>query len=476
MLEQLLRYICPIEDIKTMDNDTILIIEDDEPQLKSLAGFLENQSFSVFATTSSVEGVRIASEQLIDLVLTDYKMPEKNGMDVLREVKKINPEIAVIIMTAFGDIGTAVQVMKEGAFDYLTKPILELDELEMTIRKALERKRLISENKELRERLQDKYRFNEIIYGSPEMEEVLNIAGRSANSKASIIIYGESGTGKELVAKAIHYNSPRKDNPLVSVNCAALNENLLESELFGHEKGAFTGADKQRKGRFEQADGGTIFLDEVGEITLATQVKLLRVLQEREFERVGGNQTISVDVRVITATNKDLEKMVSDGSFRQDLFYRLNVISIRIPPLRERRSDIQPLVSYFISKFALENDKEIEGISREATDILLKYDYPGNVRELENAIQRAVVMTRGNLITTDDLPIYIKTAKSEGGLPAEKNSLDYMVENLERRLILEAIEQASGNQSKAAELLGIGERNLRYKLKKYGMKQSKENR
>jgi DNA-binding NtrC family response regulator len=459
-----------------MDNDTILIIEDDEPQLKSLAGFLENQSFNVIATTSSVEGIGIASEQVIDLVLTDFKMPVKNGMDVLREIKKINPEIAVIIMTAFGDIGTAVQVMKEGAFDYLTKPILELDELEMTIKKALERKRLISENKELRERLQDKYRFNEIIYGSPEMEEVLNIAGRSANSKASIIIYGESGTGKELVAKAIHYNSPRKDNPLVSVNCAALNENLLESELFGHEKGAYTGADKQRKGRFEQADGGTIFLDEVGEIPLATQVKLLRVLQEREFERVGGNQTIRVDVRVITATNKDLEKMVGDGSFRQDFFYRLNVISMRIPPLRERRSDIQPLVSYFISKFASENDKDIEGISREAMDVLLKYDYPGNVRELENAIQRAVVMTRGNLITTDDLPIYIKTAKSESDLPVEKNSLDHIVENLERRLILEAIEQASGNQSKAAELLGIGERNLRYKLKKYGMKQSKEDK
>jgi len=459
-----------------MDNDTILIIEDDEPQLKSLAGFLENQSFDVIATASSVEGIRIASEQVIDLVLTDFKMPEKNGMDVLREIKKINPEIAVIIMTAFGDIGTAVQVMKEGAFDYLTKPILELDELEMTIRKALERKRLISENKELRERLQDKYRFNEIIYGSPEMEEVLNIAGRSANSRASIIIYGESGTGKELVAKAIHYSSPRKGNPLVSVNCAALNENLLESELFGHEKGAFTGADKQRKGRFEQADGGTIFLDEVGEIPLAVQVKLLRVLQEREFERVGGNQTIRVDVRVITATNKDLEKMVGDGSFRQDFFYRLNVISIRIPPLRERRSDIQPLVSYFISKFASENDKDIEGISREAMDILLKYDYPGNVRELENAIHRAVVMARGNLITTDDLPIYIKTAKSESDLPVEKNSLDQMVENLERRLILEAIEQASGNQSKAAELLGIGERNLRYKLKKYGMKQSKEDK
>jgi len=456
-----------------MDNDTVLVIEDDEPQLISLTGFLEHLGFDVISTISSVEGIKIASEQPIDLVLTDYKMPEKNGMDVLREVKKINPEIGVIVMTAYGDIETAVSVMKENAVDYLTKPILDLDNLELIIKKALERKRLVSENRELREKLHDKYRFDEIIYVSPEMEGVLNIAGRSANSKASILIYGESGTGKELVAKAIHYTSPRKDAPLVSVNCAALNENLLESELFGHEKGAFTGSDKQRKGRFEQADNGTIFLDEVGEIPLTIQVKLLRVIQEREFERVGGNQTIRVDVRVITATNKNLEKMVSDGTFRQDLFYRLNVISISIPPLRERRSDIPPLVSYFVSKFASENNKEIESISKEAMDVLLKYNYPGNVRELENVIQRAVVMTRGKILTTDDLPIYMKSNKSEDVLTTEKGrrSLDEIVEELERKLISEALEQTLGNQSKAAESLGISERNLRYKLKKYGMKQ-----
>jgi DNA-binding NtrC family response regulator len=456
-----------------MYNDTILVIEDDEPQLISLTGFLEHLGFNVVSTISSVEGIKIASEQPIDLVLTDYKMPEKNGMDVLREVKKINPEIGVIVMTAYGDIETAVLVMKENAVDYLTKPILDLDNLELIIKKALERKKLVSENRELREKLQDKYRFDEIIYMSTEMEEVLNIAGRSANSKASILVYGESGTGKELVAKAIHYTSPRKDAPLVSVNCAALNENLLESELFGHEKGAFTGSDKQRKGRFEQADNGTIFLDEVGEIPLTIQVKLLRVIQEREFERVGGNQTIRVDVRVITATNKNLEKMVSEGTFRQDLFYRLNVISISIPPLRERRSDIPPLASYFVSKFASENNKEIESISKEAMDVLLKYNYPGNVRELENVIQRAVVMTRGKILTTDDLPIYIKSSRSEDVLTTEKGrrSLDEIVEELERKLISEALEQSFGNQSKAAESLGISERNLRYKLKKYGMKQ-----
>jgi DNA-binding NtrC family response regulator len=456
-----------------MDNNTILVIEDDEPQLISLTGFLEHLGFNVVSTIYSVEGIKIASEQPIDLVLTDYKMPEKNGMDVLREVKKINPEIGVIVMTAYGDIETAVLVMKENAVDYLTKPILDLGELELIIKKALERKRLVSENRELREKLQDKYRFDEIIYGSPEMEEVLNISGRSANSKASILIYGESGTGKELVAKAIHYTSPRKDAPLVSVNCAALNENLLESELFGHEKGAFTGSDKQRKGRFEQADNGTIFLDEVGEIPLTIQVKLLRVIQEREFERVGGNQTIRVDVRVITATNKNLEKMISDGTFRQDLFYRLNVISIRIPPLRERKTDIPSLVSHFISKFAVENSKKVEGVSKEAMDFILKYDYPGNVRELENVIQRAVVMTRGNIITTDDLPIHIKVIKSEYNIPIERKNktLDKIVEELERRLISDAIAQTNGNQSKAAESLGISERNLRYKLKKYGMKQ-----
>jgi len=452
-----------------MDKHTILVIEDDEPQLKSLAGFLENVGANVIATTSSIKGISIANEQLVDLVITDYKMPTKSGMDVLREIKKINPEISVIVMTAYGDIETAVQIMKEGASDYLTKPI-DLDNLEIVIRKALERKRLVSENRELRERLQDRYRFDEIIYGSPEMEEVLNIAGRAAFSKASILICGESGTGKELIARAVHYASPRKDSPLVSVNCAALNENLLESEFFGHEKGAFTGADRQRKGRFEQADGGTIFLDEVGEISLSTQLKLLRVLQEKEFERVGGNQAVRVDVRVIAATNSNLDKMISDGKFRQDLYYRLNVISIRVPPLRERKGDIPPLVSFFVTKFASENDKDIENVSKEAMDIMLKYNYPGNVRELENIIQRSVVMARGKILTTDDLPLYIKDTKSEGNLPIEKGigSLDEAVEELERNLISEALKQSGGNQSKAAKMLGIGERNLRYKLKKYG--------
>jgi DNA-binding NtrC family response regulator len=454
-----------------MSDSTILVIEDDAPQLRTLTGFLKEQDFNVVWSSSGTGGVRMAQKQPIDLVLTDYKMPDKNGLDVLREIKKINPEIAVILMTAYGNVEIAVQAMKEDAFDYLTKPI-DLDELEIIVRKALERKQLVSENRELRRQLEERYRFDEIISGSAEMEEVINTAGRAARSKATVLIRGESGTGKELIAKAIHYASPRKDGRFVAVNCAALSENLLESELFGHEKGAFTGADRQRKGRFEQADGGTLFIDEIGDISVGTQVKLLRVLQERKFERVGSNETIQVDVRVITATNRELEKMVERGDFREDLFYRLNVISVSIPPLRDRKGDISPLISHFISRYASENDKEIEGVSKEAMDILMKYDYPGNVRELENAIERAVVMTRRTLITTEDLPIHIRSAQSELDTSHQMTgkSLPEIVENLERHLIAGALAEADGNQSKAAEALGISERNLRYKLKKYGIK------
>ena len=454
-----------------MSDSTILVIEDDAPQLRALTGFLKGQDFNVVWSSSGTGGVRIAQKQSIDLVLTDYRMPDKNGLDVLREIKGINPEIAVILMTAYGNVEIAVQAMKEDAFDYLTKPI-DLDELEIIVRKALERKRLVSENRELRRQLEERYSFNEIISGSAEMEEVINTAGRAARSKTTILIRGESGTGKELIAKAIHYASPRKDELFVPVNCAALSENLLESELFGHEKGAFTGADRQRKGRFEQADGGTLFIDEIGDIPVGTQVKLLRVLQEREFERVGGNETIQVDVRVIAATNRKLEEMVERGDFREDLFYRLNVISIRIPPLRDRRGDISPLISHFVSRYASENEKEIEGVSKEAMDVLMKYDYPGNVRELENAMESAVVMTRGTLIATEDLPIHIGSTQSESDSPhkVEGKSLSEIVENLERHLIADALTEADGNQSHAAQTLGISERNLRYKLKKYGIR------
>ncbi|MBD3181984.1 response regulator [Candidatus Poribacteria bacterium] len=456
-----------------MSEGSILVIEDEVTQLQALTGFLEHQGFRVFGSESGTEGLKIIREHPIDMVLTDYKMPDMNGLDVIIEVKKVNPEIAVILMTAFGDEELAVSAMKEGAFDYLTKPIENLDELDITIRKALEKKLLVSENRELREQLEEKFSFSSIISGSSEMEEVINMVGRAASSKANILIRGESGTGKELIARVMHYASPRKDKPFIAVNCAALSENLLESELFGHEKGAFTGADRQHKGRFEKAHEGTLFIDELGDIPMTTQTKLLRVLQERKFERVGGDETIEVDVRLIAATNRNLEEMMEQNQFRSDLFYRLNVVCIRIPPLRERKSDIASLISYFISRYTDENDKNIQGVSREAMDMLVKYHYPGNVRELENAIERAVIMARGQLITTHDLPIHIRKSASEeepGYDPDSGISLPEAIENMERHMIADALEKADGNQSKAADMLGISERNLRYKLKKYDMK------
>lgn len=450
---------------------TILVIEDESLQLRTLTGFLKKQGYEIIWAVSGNEGLKMAQNQPVDLVLTDYKMPGKSGLEVLKELKIINPDIAAIIMTAHGTEEIAVQAMKEGAFDYLTKPI-DLDELEMVVKKALDQRQLVSENRELRRQLEDRYRFHEIISGSPEMEEVINIAGRAAKGKTTILIRGESGTGKELIARAIHYASSRKNAPFVAVNCAALSENLLESELFGHEKGAFTGADKQRIGRFEQANSGTLFIDEIGDISMNAQTKLLRVLQEQEFERVGGNQTIQVDVRVIAATNRDLEEMMEQKSFREDLFYRLNVICIAMPPLRDRKGDIPPLVSHFIHKYASQNEKEIDGVSKEAMDILMKYSYPGNVRELENAIERAVAMTRETLITTEDMPIHLRKTESEADIAqnSQDKSLPEILENLERRMIKDALDQGEGNQSKAAEILGISERNLRYKLKKYKLK------
>jgi len=388
---------------------------------------------------------------------------------VLKESKQLNPLIEVILITAHGSIEGAVDAIKAGAADYIEKTIVDLDRVEIIIQKTLERKRLASENLQLRQLLEEKHRLTGIISVSGAMEEVINIAGRAAESKATILIRGESGTGKELLAKAIHYASPRSDKPFVAVNCAALNENLQESEFFGHEKGAFTGASKMRKGRFELADGGTLFLDEVGDIPPSVQVKLLRVLQEQTFERVGGNETIKVDARLIAATNRDLEKQIEAEDFREDLFYRLNVVSIYIPPLRERKEDIPQLVNHFIEKYSAENKKTIDGISKEALDLLMRYDYTGNIRELENIIERAIVLVRGDMISTDDLPLYARIQGSEE-YRQKDSSLTEMVERFEQQLIIEALDEAGGNQSQAARSLGIGERKLRYKLKKYKIK------
>lgn len=450
---------------------TILVVDDEADQRKILAGYLKKKGYNVIEAISAEQGIELANKNMVDLILTDFKMPDKTGLDLLKEVRAKNPEVAIVIMTAFGTIESAVEAMRAGAYDYITKPI-DFDELELLIQRLGERQQLISENILLREQLAEKYKFTDIIARSREMEEVLNLTGRVAKSRASVLIRGESGTGKELIARAIHYASQRHDKPFIAVNCSALNENLLESELFGHEKGAYTGADKQRRGRFELADGGTIFLDEIGDIPLSTQVKLLRVLQEQNFERVGGAQTISVDVRVIAATNRNLEEFMKEGKFREDLFYRLNVVTIDIPPLHQRKEDILPLVEYFIDKYSKEVNKEKIELSKEAHDKLLKYHYPGNVRELENIIHRAVVLVRDNLITTNELPINLRNLPSEqsSSKSIQSQNLGERVDELEKELISEALQKTEGNQSKAAALLGISERNLRYKLDKLGLK------
>jgi len=443
----------------------ILIVDDEPAQLELVGGFLGKRGFEVSLASGGREGLRRFGREPFDLVLTDQKMPDLSGLELLEAVRAQNPETPVIVMTAHGTIETAVAAIKAGATDYLTKP-LNLDELLHRVQQVRERQHLVSENRELRQALRERHRVAGIIGESGRMQEVLSLVGRVASSDATVLIRGESGTGKELIAKAIHYASPRAAGPLVRVNCAALPENLLESELFGHEKGAFTGAVASRKGRFEVADGGSLFLDEIGDLPLHLQVKLLRVLQEREIERVGSSRPISVDVRVLAATHRDLEALMRAGQFRDDLYYRINVVTVSLPPLRERREDIPLLVDHFLSTFTAKNGKAIRGLTREARDALLRYDYPGNVRELENLVERAVVLTRDDVIGLGDLPLGLAEAAPE---PGDAPGLPAAVEGLERRLIREALARAGGVQTAAAELLGISERVLRYKLRKYGL-------
>jgi len=450
-----------------MSEFRILLIDDEPAQITSIKSFLKRRKYIVQSANSGEDGMSIVQNGGVDLVFTDFRMPGMSGLDVIKAVKDYNPEIPVVIMTAFSDTEDAVQVMKEGAFDYLSKPV-NLDELEALVTKAKEHNYLVSENKLLKEQLKEKYKFDSIISQSGEMEEVLNTAGRVAKSKATVLIRGESGTGKELIAKAIHFGSDRQDKPMITVNCAALSENLLESELFGHEKGSFTGATSQRIGRFEQANSGTLFIDEVGDIPLQTQVKLLRALQFGEFERVGGSQTIKTDVRVITATSRDLEKMIQHASFREDLFYRINVVTVALPSLKERKTDIPVLVRYFLKKYADQNGKSVSGISKEAHDYLMRYHFPGNVRELENIIERAVVMSREDIITTSDLPTGLASTTENEILDPFNFSSAYpdKVAAFEKVMIEQALELKQGNQSRAAELLGISERHFRSRMQK----------
>ena len=446
----------------------ILIADDEQVQREMLEGFLVKQGYGVGTAADGPQGLEKFKGGAFDLVLTDYRMPGMDGIQLLRELKRLNPEVMVVILTAFGTVGTAVAAMKEGAYDYLNKPI-DLDELLLLIQRVEKEVGLSRENRELREQLREKFKVDFIISASRRMEEALNLVKRVAPSPATVLILGESGTGKELIARAIHYSSPRADKPLVKVNCAALPENLLESELFGHEKGAFTGAVGRRIGRFEQADQGTIFLDEIGDLSPSLQSKLLRVLQEKEFERVGSSQTLKVDVRVIAATNHNLEEAIRKGTFREDLYYRLNVVTLSLPPLRERKEDIPPLIEHFLKKYSRENQKPVVSLSKEAKDLLMNYRYPGNIRELENIIERAVVLSRGDSITTQDLPLNLRESKVEDLMKeaAGGRSLRETLEEIERLRITQALEKSHGVQTKAAEELGISERVLRYKMKKY---------
>ena len=446
----------------------ILVVDDEPVQREMIGGFLKKQGFEVIAADSAERALELFRQDAFDLVLTDQKMAEMSGLELLQAVHTINAETPVILITAFGTIEAAVTALKHGAIDYLTKP-LNLDELLYRIRQVSDRYRIINENRELREALQDRHRIEGIIGESGAMLEVLSIVRRVAPSEATVLIRGESGTGKELIAKAIHFGSPRARGPLVKVNCAALPEALLESELFGHEKGAFTGALTSRQGRFELANGGTIFLDEIGDLPLHLQAKLLRVLQEREFEKVGSSRPVRVNVRIMAASHRPLEDLIKAGQLREDLYYRFNVVTIFIPPLRERRSDVALLLDHFLRQYAEKNGKTIRGLTPEGRDILLRYDYPGNVRELENIIERAVVLTRDDVIGSGDLPLTVQEPEVADG--DRETSLTAAVEALERRMIRDALARSDGIQTRAAELLGMGERALRYKLTKYGFRE-----
>src|SRR5471030_222399 len=448
----------------------ILVADDHDALRRGLVRGLTDAGHEVQEASNGNAAIEKLHDSYFDVVLSDLKMGGSDGMDVLRTTRALHPTTAVILMTAFGSVNTAVEAMKTGAFDYVQKPF-EIEEMEVKIEKALEMKRLKNEVDYLRG-TQDIYEFDKIVGQSAALQHVLDIVKKVAKSNTTVLIRGETGTGKELIAGATHHNSLRNNLNFVKVNCAALQENLLESELFGHEKGAFTGADKQRIGRFEQADGGTLFLDEIGDMSPSTQAKILRVLQEHEFERLGGTRTLRVDVRLIAATNRDLPGMVQAGQFREDLYYRLNVVSIEMPPLRERKDDIVPLALTFIRKFASELKKKIDGLEPDAQKLLMRYNWPGNIRELENTIERAMLLAEGKTIVGIDLRL--------GEVPTAGGSRDHAsvvkipptgipLEDIERHALVEALKMSNWVQKDAAELLSISPRVMNYKIKTLGI-------
>ncbi len=447
-----------------MGSKRILIVDDDRIALNVMKQALEKENFEVICFDNGKDAIEELTKGDVDVLITDIRMPDLTGMDLLQKALEHNPELPVIMITGYGSIEGAVEAMKAGAFDYMTKPV-DLEGLRIRIERALDHVKMKREIRVLRGELAHRYSFENIIGKSRSMQEIFKTIIEIAPSRANVMIVGESGTGKELVARAIHFNSPRRNNNFVPINCAAIPEGLLESELFGHEKGAFTGAYERRIGKFEIANGGTIFLDEVGDIPLSLQVKLLRVLEQREFMRVGGSKSINVDVRVISATNRPLEQMVADGKFREDLYYRLKVITIEIPPLRNRKEDIPLLVDHFVKEFSAENQKDIKGIEKDVLEVFMDYHWPGNVRELRNTIETMVVLARKKYLTVDDIPNYIKgkltkrkTIEIEIGMP---------LSGVEKELILKTLDYVNGNRKEAARLLKIGLRTLQRKIKIY---------
>lgn len=440
----------------------VLVIDDEEGIRSVLADLLDEMGFETICAGDGKAGLQIALQQDCDLALVDLSLPGIDGLEVLRRIKENKFDLPVIMVTGYASMHTAIEALKLGAYDYIAKPF-DLEGVQVTIARAIERRRLIDENRYLKEQMRQQFGFDNVIGSNPRIQQAYVLAAQVAGSNASVLILGETGTGKEYLARTIHYQSPRADRPFVKVSCAALPETLLESELFGHEKGAFTNAISRRIGRFEMADGGTLFLDEVGDMTPATQLKLLRVLQEKQFERVGGSETLKTDVRIIAATNRDLKKAILDKEFREDLYYRLNVVTIELPPLRERSEDIPELVEHFIHKYNLETGKKIEGVAPESMALLKSYSWPGNIRELENCIERAVILCHGRKILPQHLLFSGVTTRNEEDSKSSQH-LKSLAE-VEREYIEDVLARCGGNQSRAASILGIDRKTLRNKLR-----------
>ncbi|CAN5905057.1 sigma-54 dependent transcriptional regulator [soil metagenome] len=441
----------------------ILVVDDEANARAALSEILRDEGYATETAADGFKALGKLEEFAPDVVLTDLKMPGLDGIAFMEKAKSASPQTVFVVMTAFGTISSAVSAIKKGAENYLTKP-LDYEALSAVVDRAMEKAKLLQETLALRDRLRERNAFGHIVTEDPKMRAVLDLVAQVGPSKATVLITGESGTGKELIAEALCAASPRAHAPFVRLHCAALAESLLESELFGHEKGAFTGAVARREGRFKQADGGTLFLDEIGEIPMGTQVKLLRFLQEKSFERVGGNETLKVDVRLIAATNRDLKAEIKKGSFREDLYYRLNVIAVELPPLRDKRADIGPLASFFLGRYAKENGRNIEGIAEQALKVLASYDWPGNVRELENVIERAVVLCEGPQVEMRHLPPSLVPSDQRDGPPPIPGST---IQDLERYAILKTLEACGGSTSKAASILGVSPRKIQYKLHEY---------